>query len=319
MATYENEDLLANQEVAARSGFNLNPYNTGGNENAMTLTGGGDYLTDCITEESGDEFKAYGDLSANWGGGPNAGTKSLTVEVWNTLTTIEYRFTLTSSNPNGNNLQYFDEQLDDWVSASSLVVGVPKVISRPLPGGWEAGDVITEQWRQVGGGSPLDAGDVAYTLIGECTDCDDADFSYETTDNQNIVFTYNHGDAVDNLTLSFTFPQVLNMELNENGDYVAPDGKIYSVNNPTNQTVFTWTGEVSCKTDEATTFEFSMTGDCSAPPANDGKANIWTDTNVVAINGVTLVDDLETSDIYEGAYSLKGDLTNIVFEGCPTN
>ncbi|SFB61108.1 hypothetical protein [Algoriphagus aquimarinus] len=37
MATYENEDLLANQEVAAKSGFNLTPYGTGGNENAYQV------------------------------------------------------------------------------------------------------------------------------------------------------------------------------------------------------------------------------------------------------------------------------------------
>lgn len=322
MATYENEDLTNGLEKADQAGFKLNPYGTGtGFGNAMLLDGGGNY-DDCITEESGDEFKAYGDLNANWGGGPNAGSKSLTVEVWNTLTTIEYRFTLTSSNPNGNNLQYFDETIlpdGDWVGAGQLEVNVPLVISRDLPSGWGAGDVITEQWRQVGGGSPLDAGDVAYTLIGECTDCDDAAFSYETADNQNITFTFNHGEEVESLTLAFTFPQVLNLPLNENGDYVAPDGKIYSVNNPTNQTVFTWTGAVSCKSNEAETFEFSMTADCSAPPANDGKANIWTDTKITHIDGV----ELEDTDLNElgnqGYISLKGNLANIVYTGCPVN
>lgn len=148
---------------------------------------------------------------------------------------------------------------------------------------------------------------------------DEANFDYETADNQNIVFSYNHGSDVESVTLAFTFPQVMNMILNEDDQYVAPDGKIYEVNNPTNQTVFTWTGAVGCDADEPETFEFSMTPDCSAPPANDGKANIWTDTKVIAINGVELVDDLLTEDINEGPYSLKGELENIVFLGCPVN
>ncbi|MDO9037359.1 MAG: hypothetical protein Q7U59_03320, partial [Lutibacter sp.] len=60
------------------------------------------------------------------------------------------------------------------------------------------------------------------------------------------------------------------------------------------------------------------TPDCSAPPANDGKANVWTDAKIVAIDGVALVDDLLTLE-NEGAYSLKGSLANIVYEGCSTN
>lgn len=158
--------------------------------------------------------------------------------------------------------------------------------------------------------------DAVTVTVVDCTDCDEASFDYETSDNLNIIFTYNHGEEVESVTISFTFPQVLNSELDVNGKYVGADGKLYVVNNPTNQTNFTWTGYVSCKADEAATFAFSVKGDCSAPPANDGQAIIWTDATVIAINGVLLVDDPETVE-NEGPYSLKGTLSNIVYTGCP--
>lgn len=154
--------------------------------------------------------------------------------------------------------------------------------------------------------------------VVDCNPCDEASFGYSTTDNQNITFTYNHGEEVSNVTISFTFPQVMNSQLNGDGKYIGEDGKLYDVNNATNQTVFTWTGEVSCKSGEAETFEFSFTPDCSAPPANDGQALVWTDAKIVAIEGVALVDDLLTLE-NEGPYSLKGSLENIVYSGCPTN
>lgn len=157
--------------------------------------------------------------------------------------------------------------------------------------------------------------DVVVTVL-DCNSCDEANFSYETEDNQHIIFTYNHGEEVSNVTLAFTFPQVMNSELNELGQYIAADGKIYKVN--ANQTVFTWTGYVSCKTSEAENFEFMFTPDCSAPPANDGQALVWTDAKIIAIDGVTLIDDVLTEE-NEGPYSLKGDLANIVYEGCTKN
>lgn len=169
------------------------------------------------------------------------------------------------------------------------------------------------RYKMDGSGGFVSGGSITVT---NCSSCDDANFDYTTEDNQNIVFTYNHSEEVSNVTIQFTFPQVENSILNGDGKYVAADGKLYSVNNVKNQTVFTWTGAVSCKSGEAETFEFSFTPDCSAPPANDGKANIWTDAKIVAIDGVTLVDDLLTIE-NEGPYSLKGSLKNIVYLGCP--
>ncbi|WP_339697755.1 hypothetical protein [Algoriphagus aquimarinus] len=278
MATYENEDLLSNQEAAAKNGFNLTPYGTGGNENAMTLDGGGDYLTNCITEDSGDIFKADGDLSANWGGGPNAGTKSLTVEVWNTLTTIEYRFTLTSSNPNGNNLQYFDEVSGDWLNAGSLVVNVPLVISRALPIGWVAGDVITEQWKQVGGGSPLDAGNVSYTLIGECSDCEES-FSYvDNGDNEAYVFTYIPAEDMSAAALVFTFAQGVAASA------TGLDG--WATNGSTRQITMDL---VAC---QEYTWTVDLIADCSG---NSPNSNVWTDFKVNTVSKKGTLSDITES------------------------
>lgn len=136
-----------------------------------------------------------------------------------------------------------------------------------------------------------------YDLVGACSTCDDEAFSYSTTDNLNIVFTYNAASELTDAVVEFTFPQVLNAELNEDGLYTGADGKLYTVNNANNQTVFTWTGDIGCTSATGSTFAFSHQADCSAPPANDGQAVIWTDTKV---NGL----------------SVKGTNTNIVYQGC---
>ena len=140
-----------------------------------------------------------------------------------------------------------------------------------------------------------------YNLVGQCVTCGTESFTYTTADNLNITFSYNAGagtGALTGATVEFTFPQVMNSPLNGAGLYVGADGKLYTVNNPTNQTVFTWTGDIGCTSTTGQTFAFSFLPDCSAPPANDGVAVIWTDTKV---NGV----------------SVKGNLTNIKYTGCP--
>ncbi|WP_319503000.1 hypothetical protein [uncultured Draconibacterium sp.] len=161
----------------------------------------------------------------------------------------------------------------------------------------------------------------AKLVVENCDMCDDALFSYATDDNLDIVFSYNHDEKAE-ITIAFTFPQVEDLELNDEGNYEAPDGKVYSLNNPKNQTVFTWTGEIGCNASEPTTFEFGFAPDCSSGNAKDGQATIWTDTKILAINGEPVImteDDLSTPDIDETVigYSVKGDLSNIVYTGCP--
>jgi len=157
MATFEEEDLLAQRTEKDQAGFKINPYGTNG-ENYAILVGGGDCNEDCIDEESGDEFAATAESpTESWGGRDNDNdSKTLSVKVWNTLTTIEYEFTINTTANNAGNLQYFDETINPetneafgWVAADgggSLDNNVPYLVSRPLPDGWSACEVITEQW-----------------------------------------------------------------------------------------------------------------------------------------------------------------------------
>ena len=314
-ATFEDGDLMNEQASAERAGFKLNPFNVGGNENAAILAGGGDCENDCIDENSGELFAATASSPLVFWGGPNQNnnSKTLSVKVWNTLTTIEYRFTLTTDANSAGNLQYFDETAQDWLNTGALTTGQAFTVSRPLPIGWKACDVVTEQWRQTGGGAPAILGDVSYSLIGICNDCDEESFSYETSnENLDVVFSYNYSEEAE-MTLTFTLPQA-KIVLPTGATYIGADSKSYLVGG--NGTNLTWTGMVSCSNEEPTTFEFEFAADCGPSKANDGKANIWTNTEVKAINGVVLVDDPNTPE-NEGPYSLKGALPNIVYSGCP--
>ncbi|MFZ5431186.1 MAG: hypothetical protein ACOZDD_13200 [Bacteroidota bacterium] len=247
-------------------------------------------------------------------------TRTFTYTVYNTLTEFELGWSYTATNNSSRQLR---------ITVSGAGFATPKVYTSgavqsagtgsntfAFDAAWTKCGVVNIKAEILEDAVVVSTATTTYSLVGACAGCDEASFDYETSDNLNIIFTYNHGEEVESVTISFTFPQVLNSELDVNGKYVGADGKLYVVNNPTNQTNFTWTGYVSCKADEAATFAFSVKGDCSAPPANDGQAIIWTDATVIAINGVLLVDDPETVE-NEGPYSLKGTLSNIVYTGCP--
>lgn len=149
------------------------------------------------------------------------------------------------------------------------------------------------------------------------SDCDAETFDYSSTAEEGLVdvtFEYSYSEETE-MSIDFTFPQIIN-DIPNNGTFTGPDGKIYRVTG--NGKVFHWTGNVSCSSTSPTTFKFEgLVPNCGSGNSNDGKANIWTDAKVVAINGVDLIDKPETPDINEGAYSLKGGLSNIVYEGCP--
>ena len=150
------------------------------------------------------------------------------------------------------------------------------------------------------------------------SDCDAETFDYSSSVEDGLVdvtFEYSYSEETE-MSIDFTFPQI-NNNIPNNGTYTGADGKTYRVTG--NGKVFHWTGNVSCSSTSPTTFRFEgIEPNCGSGNSNDGKANIWTDAKVVAIDGIKLVDNPETSDINEGSYSLKGRLPNIVFEGCPT-
>ena len=265
-----------------------------------------DCYNQCIKAGSGDYFYKTDTKTISWGKDKN--TKVVDLKYYNTETHFVIEFKSTHSPQNlyidGNFVLEYNGSENTWITHSI-----------PLNDEWEACDLVEHLVRIEGQGNPVNF-DIEYNLIGLCTDCNDANFSYDTRDNLEIIFSYNH-DVEAELTISFTFPQVQDVELNSDGKYVGEDGKLYDVNNSGNQTVLTWTGVVGCLAVNAETFHFIHTADCGKA-SNDGKANIWTDAKIIAVNGVALVDDELTQEIDESEISLKGELPNIVYRGCPT-
>lgn len=261
---------------------------------APLLISANDCLTECIDEASGNAYADYGSKTGS--AGPN--TKKVDYEIYNTPTTIEVRVTYNIIAGNSNAKADITVTVDGNVQT---VLQVPKgttvPFSFPLSAGWGACDLVSYSILQSGLSTPITfSGN--YSLIGACPSCEDESFGYVTENNLDVTFTYNAAEPLQNAVVKFTFPQILSLHLNGNGQYEGPDGKLYSVNNPTNQTVFTWIGDIGCTASAAVSFQFSLSPDCSAPPANDHKANIWTDTTVNSV-------------------SVKGTNANIVYTGCP--
>jgi len=231
----------------------------------------GDCNIDCIDENSGDEFADTYSGTVQWGGRYGTdNSKTFNVNVWNTLTTIEYEFTCDELG--GSNLQYYDESSANWVSAgqfTSTNAGII-TISRNLPEGWKACDVITEQWRQVGSGADIELGDVSYSLIGECTQCDES-FSYAANEDGSYTFTYVSEVRLNAAEVKFTSPHITG--------FTAGDGKTYNVNlgnKNGSPTVLTWTGDIAACT--PITYILSFDADCEQNEA--GFANLWNDFKV---------------------------------------
>ncbi|WP_425636940.1 hypothetical protein ACPUEN_16200 [Algoriphagus yeomjeoni] len=323
MATYENEDLLLEQEVAAKNGFKLIPYGTAGNEKARTYAS-----TDCVDFCIDPENPEYSVKTAQISNNSGSQTRVFTYSVHNTLAGFELNWNYSATNNAARKLRIKVSGVSNKGFASektytSLAVQTNGSGSNTFvfDASWAACDVVTIKAEILEDDIVIVGPETTtYSLIGECViGCDDESFDYSSSVEQGLVdvtFEYSYSEEAE-VSIDFTFPQIIN-DIPTNGSYTGADGKIYRVTG--NGTVFHWTGDVSCSSDSPTTFAFEgLVPDCGAGNANDGKANIWTDTKVVAINGVALVDDLLTLDINEGPYSLKGENTNIVYLGCPIN
>ena len=105
-----------------------------------------------------------------------------------------------------------------------------------------------------------------------CQDCDES-FSYTTTDNLHVVFTYISEIDLEDAILKFTCPQI--------DYYTANDAKTYSPNpgqmNGTDN-VLTWTGAIThCV---PITFDLTFTPHCVGTGGGNPHANVWTDFTV---------------------------------------
>ena len=341
MATYENEDLTNVLEKTDQPGFILNPYETSnGFENA--------YLSfedeidcgnsECVNTERDAEISYHRYLTPQ----KRTSGENSKIVYSNVLLTIL-----------PNNMAYYELSI-----ISALVTGDPltrvyfygsiggySFTSTPLGLSYSFEDANGHlvaffytrsemfDYTAVTCGDSFDytLNEVSFevdepvvftgtlNMVPICSsNCDAETFDYSSSVKDGLVdvtFEYSYSEETE-MSIDFTFPQIIN-DIPNNGTYTGADGKTYRVTG--NGKVFHWTGNVSCSSTSPTTFRFEgIEPNCGSGNSNDGKANIWTDAKVVAIDGVKLVDKPETSDINEGSYSLKGGLPNIVFEGCPT-
>lgn len=335
MATYEQEDLTLDEVAAAKNGFNLTPYGTPGNENASLTTCG-----TCVAEPVHENFTTslnnnsnYADVEV-WNDMDKLYIK-VSANGSNTMDEIKlsYPFSyVVNGDPKNCNyaIQYnntFNKDIDngglaftthtfefplgtfetDWnkCDLESFALRVAGISGTPV---FLQGTDGQEVVNYTQGQSSLQKTcfnvptSVGYALHEICSGCDSESFSYNATNNNlSVIFKYDAATVLTNAVVEFTFPQILAMTLDSNGKYVAPDEKIYTVNNATNQTVFTWTGNIGCTDATATTFQFNFSPDCGAQPANDGEAVIWTDTKV---NGISV------NNVSHPEY------TNIKYTGC---
>lgn len=317
MATYEQEDVTPEEVAAAKNGFNLTPYGTGGNENAA-LANCADCIeapviaTSIVSKSTGNPSNPtitnYGDLS-----------------VWNTETDLVVTYAFYGTAGADNSSITVGSTVYSWVKDGAVSSGISDVVvsgngkilsykvTHPLTVKTACTSYSVSFASNGGPGGSLSKS-TSYAIYEYCSDCDEESFSYVATNaNLDVTFSYNYSEAAE-MTLTFTLPQA-KIELANGSTYIGADGKSYMVGG--NGTNLTWTGTVSCSNESPTTFEFDFVADCGPSTANDGNANIWTDATVKAINGVVLIDDLLTLDVNEGPYSLKGSLPSIVYAGCP--
>jgi hypothetical protein len=104
-------------------------------------------------------------------------------------------------------------------------------------------------------------------------------FTYSTTDNMHVVFTYESPVDITGAALKFTCPQIDN--------YISNDGKTYSPNPGQwngSDNVLTWTGDITAFT--PITFDLTFVPHCVGGGGN-AHANVWTDFTVAEVSKKT--------------------------------
>jgi hypothetical protein len=223
--------------------------------------------TECI-EEGGPYFEQV--TTQNFQANPFG---SVTVTIWNTPTTIVYKITSSSHDLKKITLNGTNVYASNTVTPEPFLITVPVGTFGTDWNGCDAKAATIEVRRQnsngTGAGVYLSFA-TSYNLVGVCQDCVEG-FSYVTTDNKNVVFTYKSEVALTGAVVKFTCPHITG--------FVSNDGKIYTSNPGQGQgapTVLTWKGDIPACV--AVTFNISFTPDCGQNAA--GFANVWTDFNV---------------------------------------
>lgn len=204
MATYENEDLLANQEVAAKNGFNLTPFGTGGNENARAF--GGDCVTDCLTKGTAYTFTEDYSTTASSGSNFKLVKATLTVSI-TTGNVATYTLDMSSERTSGttNAAVSFSGNLNGVVFNSGPLGGIStkRSYSTSITNvdytGVACGNTISFSLTEVSFGDEKTLSDtndlLPYCLDGGCDNEMTADLT--CGDTNTVVFTFYAEEAGD--------------------------------------------------------------------------------------------------------------------------
>lgn len=290
LATYENEDLILEQTSADKAGFKLSPFGSnGGNENAALTN-----CNNCIEEPQ----IAMHDVTKSTGNPSNPTiTKHGDLSVWNTKTDLIVTFSFNGTDGADQITQTINGTIYSWSKDGAKDAAFTEVVltANGKIRSYKITQALGEKTKCTpysinfssnGGPGGSLAKSAVYNIYEYCQNCDEETFTYSAavtgTDQVNVVFTYDAIEALTNAEVKFTFPQIKN--ISQDGVYLAPDGKSYTVNNNGNNTVFTWRGNIGCSDETAVTFEFEVMAECNS----SGKAQVWTSAS---INGNEIKND----------------------------
>ncbi|TXE14221.1 hypothetical protein [Algoriphagus aquimarinus] len=267
MATYENEDLLSNQEVAAKNGFNLTPYGTGGNENAALLSCAEcievpEVATSVVSKTAGPTTTNYGDLS-----------------VWNTETDLVVTYAFYGTDGADGSSITIGSTVYSWVKDGAVSAGISDVVvstngkirsykvTHPLNVKTACTSYSVSFASNGGPGGSLSKS-TSYAIYEYCSeDCEES-FSYvDNGDNAAYVFTYIPSEDMSAAALVFTFAQGVAASA------TGLDG--WATNGSTRQITMDL---VAC---QEYTWTVDLTPDCSGSSAN---SNVWTDFKVNTVS-----------------------------------
>ncbi|SFB48690.1 hypothetical protein [Algoriphagus aquimarinus] len=285
LATFENEDLLTNQEAASimdpstfTSGFGFDP-----SSNARMLYGS----ADCTNEEtycvsSSNYYYKTDDKSWN---APGLG--GVYLEYYqNVAGELVYSFDSYKNN-NGKDPNLVGYSIDGGdiipVSKSSTIT-----VTIPLEEDWEPCDEVERTITVYRNSQHSLSFTTSYTLLAVCDDGDDGtnedceveEFYYNQVAGFTYDFTYIPCEALTGVTLKWTSPHIKGFSSSTPG-IIANKGKAKG-----SPTVLSWTGNVP-----ADGITFSITFDPECAQNNAGFALLWTDFKVNEVSKKYLNSD----------------------------
>ena len=224
-----------------------------------------DCQSNCITPGSGIYYEKTGYSTGTIG----ANSKRIDYTVYNTETDFVVILKYTRTPVNSGSSSTIKVTVNGSDQSKTLINKTSATYTFPLASGWQACDLMNFSIIETifNTDKPISISGT-YNLIGICISGCTESFSYATSDNKNVVFTFVSPVSLTGAVVKLTCPHITG--------YTATDGKVYSVNNEKNPTVLTWKGDITACT--PVTFSLSFAPDCGQN--NAGFANVWTDFTV---------------------------------------